>query len=116
MTAELDYAFLAQYAKTEAGTIAAVGASFTEVHVETFPTMMDIAVAGRIRRDVAEKPPTLRIEFSGPNDKQLIDVEDALSTSFNSVTYEGKTASVFSYRGSGPKFSWIVLVQNLPGR
>lgn len=102
MTAELDYAFLAEYAKTEAGTITAIGASFTEVRVRTFPAVMDIAVAGRIRRKVEDEPPTLKIEFTGVDGAHLIAVEDVLEVPDDSVEYAGKTASVFAYRGPIP--------------
>lgn len=102
MTVELDYAFLAEYAKTESGTLTTVGASFTEVRVVSFPALMDIAVAGRVRRKVEDEPPTLKIEFIGPDQDTLIIVENDLKAPHDSVEYSGKTASVFAYRGPLP--------------
>ncbi|WP_018296341.1 DUF6941 family protein [Corynebacterium lubricantis] len=102
MTAELDYAYLAEYAKTEMGTITAIGASFTEVKVDAFPVYMDIAVAGRVRKLVNDQAPTLRLEFVDTANEPLITVERVLEPDQDSVEYAGKTASVFAYRGPLP--------------
>jgi hypothetical protein len=82
--AELDYAFLAEYAKVEpGGNLTAVGASYTHLFVPAFPNQHLVSVAGRVRAAVGESP-SLRITFQTPNetfqmqaDVQLNAVPDA---------------------------------------
>jgi len=99
--AELDYAYLAEYAKTERGTITAVGASFTEVKASVFPSFLDLAVAGRVRRPQNESSPTLHIKISGPNNSEepQVDFAFVLEDETDAVKYDGKVASVFVFRG-----------------
>lgn len=101
MTAELDYAFLAEYAKTELGTITAIGASFTEVKATAFPSVVDIAVAGRIRWPEDEDAPELSISIRGPGEtvEPQIEFDFNLEREENAVRYDGKVASVFVFRG-----------------
>lgn len=102
MVAELDYAYLAEYAKTDHGTITAIGASFTQVRVESVPSLLEIAVAGRMRRGIKDPAPQIRIEFIDPHESVLLSVEDTLESAVDSVNYAGKTAMVFAYRGPLP--------------
>lgn len=99
--AELDYAYLAEYAKTERGTITAIGASFTEAKASRFPSFLDIAVAGRVRRPQDEDSPNIHIRISGPNnqDEPQVDFEFDLKDEADAVKYDGKVASVFVFRG-----------------
>ena len=101
MTAELDYAFLAEYAKTERGTITAIGASFTEVKADSFPGVVDIAVAGRVRRTADSEAPELSISIGGPSDAgdPQIEFDFKLENEDDAVRYDGKVASVFVFRG-----------------
>lgn len=101
MTAELDYAFLAEYAKTERGTITAIGASFTEVKADSFPGVVDIAVAGRVRRTEDSEAPELSISISAPSDAgdPQIEFDFKLENEDDAVRYDGKVASVFVFRG-----------------
>lgn len=101
MTAELDYAFLAEYAKTERGTITAIGASFTEAKAVSFPSVVDIAVAGRVRRPEDSEAPELSISISGPSDNgdPQIEFDFKLENEDDAVRYDGKVASVFVFRG-----------------
>lgn len=100
MTAELDYAFLAEYAKTERGTITAIGASFTEAKASSFPGVVDIAVAGRIRRPETDDAPEISISIGGPNnDEPQIEFDFKLENEADAVRYDGKVASVFVFRG-----------------
>lgn len=46
---ELDYAFLAEYARVEGNSLTAVGASFTLLEVSSLPMSTTIYVAGRFR-------------------------------------------------------------------
>ncbi|NWO16369.1 MAG: hypothetical protein HLX46_05935 [Corynebacterium sp.] len=100
MKTELDYAFLAEYAKTERGTITAIGASFTEAKSSSFPSVLDVSVAGRIRRPETEPVPEIRIVLTGPGlaESPQIDFDFGLEDEANAVHYDGKVASVFVFR------------------
>ena len=100
MKTELDYAFLAEYAKTEHGTITAIGASFTEAKSSSFPSVLDVSVAGRIRRPETEPVPEIRIVLTGPGlgESPQIDFDFGLEDEANAVHYDGKVASVFVFR------------------
>lgn len=98
MAAELDYAFLAEFAKTERGTITAIGASFTEVGAMSFPSTIDVTIAGRVRRPVDTSEPIVRLEVfdvDSPERTQL-DIEYQLEDELDAVQYDGKVGSVFA--------------------
>lgn len=66
--AELDYAFLADFAKVEPnGTLTAVGASWTHLVSPELPAAHRMAVAGRIRAEIDEGAVGLRIDVHGPD-------------------------------------------------
>jgi hypothetical protein len=66
--AELDYAFLADYAKVErSGTLTAIGASFTHVAATTLPTTHLMAVAGRVRSSIDAGTVGLTITITPPD-------------------------------------------------
>jgi hypothetical protein len=68
--AELDYAFLADFARVDAnGTLTSVGASFTHVQVQTLPMQRMLSVAGRIRSRRGDPPVALRVSISTPRDE-----------------------------------------------
>lgn len=100
MKAELDYAFLAEYAKTERGTITAVGASFTEAKSSSFPSVLDVSVAGRIRRHESLDSPEVRITVIGPEEDEIpqIEFDFKVEDEANAVHYDEKVASVFVFR------------------
>ena len=65
---ELDYAFLADFATIQDGTLTVVGASFTRMVVTEYPTFALLGVAGRIRCDEPDRNTinvTLRITSPG---------------------------------------------------
>ncbi|MCM0618754.1 DUF6941 family protein [Nocardioides bruguierae] len=65
--ASIDYAFVADYAKVESqGTLTVVGASWTFVVADGFPTQRRMAVAGRIRGAMDEGPIPMRVTARGP--------------------------------------------------
>lgn len=67
--AELDYAFVADFAKVEAnGTLTSIGASWTFLETKDLPAVHRMAVAGRIRARIDEGPIGVRIDVRGPND------------------------------------------------
>lgn len=100
MTAELDYAFLAEYAKVDKGRLTAVGASFTEVQASSSPSILELSVAGRVRWLDSDEPPTLRMALgkAGEQDGQL-SLETMLEVDEHAVRYDGKVANVFAFRG-----------------
>mgnify|MGYP006887528295 CR=1 FL=1 len=99
MAAELDYAFLAEYAKAEDGKITAVGASFTQVEAMNYPGILDVSVAGRIRRLETDPEPELSIRFVKHGEANpIIDVRASLEDEHDAVRYDGKIAAVFVFR------------------
>ncbi|MDY5786073.1 DUF6941 family protein [Corynebacterium sp.] len=100
MTAELDYAFLAEFAKIDNGTLNVIGASFTQVDATSFPSMLELSIAGRVRRLEDDEPPLLSIRFfEDQDDSELVSMEGILEDEENAVRYAGKIASVFVLRG-----------------
>jgi hypothetical protein len=66
--AELDYAFLADYARVDpTGTLTAVGASYTHAIVQSIPTNHLVSVAGRVRSTLGTPPVELEVKFSPPD-------------------------------------------------
>ena len=100
MTAELDYAFLAEFAKTEKGTLSVIGASFTQVVSHSYPGMLELSVAGRIRRLEEDPAPLVAIRFYEDGDEaDLVSTERLLEDEDDAVHYAGKVASIFVLRG-----------------
>ena len=100
MTAELDYAFLAEFAKTEKGTLSVIGASFTQVVSHSYPGMMELSVAGRIRRLEEDPAPLVSIRLYADGDEtDLVSTERLLEDEEDAVHYAGKVASIFVLRG-----------------
>ena len=100
MTAELDYAFLAEFAKTEKGTLSVIGGSFTQVVSHSYPGMMELSVAGRIRRLEEDPAPLVSIRFyADGDDADLVSTERFLEDEDDAVHYAGKVASIFVLRG-----------------
>lgn len=80
---DLDYAFLADYATIQNGTLTAVGASLTRLDVDPLPTVAMLSVAGRLRCDEPERNSismSLRIIAPG-NDGTAIEATSLLDAS-----------------------------------
>lgn len=99
MAAELDYAFLAEFAKTQDGTLTVVGASFTQVFSASFPASTTLYVAGRVRRQQDDPTPSVGIALSGPQDSTQIEFEAQFEDTADAVRYDGKVATVFVFSG-----------------
>lgn len=99
MTVELDYAYLAEFAKAENGHLTAVNASFTEVALRQFPAHIPISVAGRVRRAEGEPDPEIAITISSPGAEDTMNLTFMLSTEQDAVVYDGKVANVFAVSG-----------------
>jgi hypothetical protein len=99
--AELDYAFLAEYAQITDGNLTAVNASFINVKTSV-PSMFSLAVAGRVRAPADADEVGLTITFaapggSGPN----ITWQLNLPTEGNPV-YDNKVGILFTVRAAVP--------------
>lgn len=99
MSAELDYAFLADYARADGGTITAVGASFTQAEASKFPTQLTISIAGRVRRLEDDEDPTVGLTITPPGGSPVMSMEFEITSDDDAVVYDGKVANVFAVRG-----------------
>jgi len=99
VSAELDYAYLAEFVKSENGRLTAINASFTEVATRGFPTSMTLGVAGRVRRQEGDPDPELSINISTPGEGAELDLALLLSSDYEAVTYNNKVANVFAING-----------------
>lgn len=95
MAAELDYAFLAEFAKVDHGTLTAVGASYTEVRVNELPATHLLCVAGRIRTHRDDPEPELSVTMTPPNEEYRLAASGVLPRDENAITYADKVGYVF---------------------
>lgn len=100
---DLDYAFLAEYARLEqGGTLTALGASFTQIAVPRLPSALQFAVAGRVRMR-ADSPGsrlTARMLPAGEDAPQLqLDID--LSTT-GATPYAGRVGVLFAVNTTLP--------------
>lgn len=96
--AELDYAFVADFAKVEAnGTLTAIGASWTFLQAVVLPSAHRMAVAGRIRARLGEGPIALRIDVKVPDDAFTLAVQSELGPETNARPYgDGRVGHLFA--------------------
>ena len=95
---ELDYAFLAEYARVDAnGTLSALGASFTRIHTTELPFAHIISIAGRIRCS-EDLRPTVHVLFQSPDKSTTVSAELNTTTTTGLLPYEGKVGILFSIR------------------
>lgn len=100
MSAELDYAFLAQWARVNRdGTLTAVDASFLRASAPA-GTLFPVAVAGRVRFPSAPYSAELVIELEGPD----------LSVGYSATV----TADEGSSYGDGRRHSLFALTTQVP--
>lgn len=94
--AELDYAFLAEYATVQGTKLTAVGASFTHVTVPGFPGVMRLFVAGRFRATVDEADVPISVRLVSPAPGIDIQLEGTLDPGPNLRPYNGKLGLLFA--------------------
>jgi hypothetical protein len=71
--AELDYAFIAEFAKVElSGTLTAIGASYLEVRPLVFPAQHPFSIAGRIRAPEDTAAINLVIRINPPGNMNVV--------------------------------------------
>lgn len=94
--AELDYAYLAEYAKVESNKLTAVGASYTYLFTDEVPAVHLLTVAGRIRvpEDYGVVP--LSINLIAPEEQYVITFETELQQTKDYHPYAGKVGLVFA--------------------
>jgi hypothetical protein len=99
MRTELDYAFIAEFAKVESGKLTAVGASYLEVRPPTFPVPHSFSIAGRIRAPEDTEAIGLVIRINPPGNMNIV-FNGTLTPGADSVRYDGKEAVLFAATAS----------------
>jgi hypothetical protein len=96
--AELDYAFLAEFARVDpGGKLTAVGASYTIVQTPALPITHLAVVAGRVRSTTAEVVVPLRIEWTLPGGQATLGFDTSLVADAP-VVYDGnKIGLMFAF-------------------
>lgn len=98
VVAELDYAYLAEFAQVIDGKLTAVNASF--IHVNTpVPAMFQFAVAGRVRAPADAGEVRLAIKLVSPDGSATITWQVGLATAGHPV-YNDKVGILFALRAA----------------
>ncbi|OBA83504.1 hypothetical protein A5633_14395 [Mycolicibacterium elephantis] len=95
--AELDYAYLAEYATVQNGTLTAVGASFCEMRAP-LPFRRSVTLAGRVRapRDTAEFE--ISVDFDPPGDTPVFSTSGLVTPEIVDQRYADKVGLLFAVR------------------
>lgn len=88
--AELDYAFLADYAAIQDGRLTTVGASFTHMFVPQLPARAEFSVAARLRVLESEIPPDFEVRISAPRSNANMAVTGQIAPGPEALAYDGK--------------------------
>ncbi|MGW4365377.1 DUF6941 family protein [Nocardia takedensis] len=94
--AELDYAFVADYATVESGKLTAVGASYTQVSVASFPATHSLALGGRVRAAGGTQQVDLQVAVRPPADGPAVVINGTLTPNGDTAVYEDKIGIVFA--------------------
>jgi hypothetical protein len=94
--AELDYAFIAEFAKVENGKLTAVGASYIDVRPPVFPAAHSLSVAGRIRAPEGTDAIDLRVRIIPPGNAMNIALQWSMQPGPETVPYDGKIGVLFA--------------------
>jgi hypothetical protein len=99
--AELDYAYLAEYAQITNGNLTAVNASFINIKTPA-PSVFTLAIAGRVRAPADAGDVRLDITFAVPSENgPTITWQLNVSTEGNPV-YDNKVGILFAVRAAVP--------------
>lgn len=93
---ELDYAYLAEYAKVDGGKLTVVDASFTHVTGTTLPGVFSFAVAGRVRVPAGFREIVLNFEFANPNRQTVLKFDAPLSADPAERPYKDRVGRLFA--------------------
>ncbi|MEV4155430.1 hypothetical protein AB0J48_20610 [Nocardia salmonicida] len=94
--AELDYAFIAEFAKVEGGKLTAIGASYISVSPASFPALHLLAIAGRIRAPEGTDGVHIEISVTLPEPGLVLGFSANLSPDENTEVYDGKMSMLFA--------------------
>ncbi|MGW5456233.1 DUF6941 family protein [Nocardia sp. NPDC003979] len=94
--AELDYAFIAEYATAENGKLTVVGASYISVEAATFPAVHLLSVAGRVRAPEGTEAVELGFTVTSPAPSVPITASGVLTPDETTAVYDGKIGIVFA--------------------
>lgn len=105
-TPELDYAFLAEFAKVDPnGLLTAIGASYTQIQVQQLPAPHVLHVAGRIRAPEGHPAMELSFNFRGPTEASpTVTIGGELHTE-GATPYAGKVGLLFAIGTTVPLVS-----------
>lgn len=95
--ANLDYAFLCDYATVTDGKLTAVGASYTHVITPERPAMHTLCIAGRVRALLDEDDPVaLQFEIQAPNEQYRLTLQTELHRSEQARPYGNWVGLMFA--------------------
>lgn len=119
--AELDYAYLADYAQIDGGKISSLGGSYTHAIVPDLPTLWMTSVVGRIRVSEDEVPPVVRIEISPPDDTYRMRFESEIPRSPEIRPYRGRVGILFTVTtqlsvGAAGLFTFDIFINDVHAR
>lgn len=96
MAAELDYAFVADYARVEAGKLTALGASYTKLRTAAFPVNHTFSIAGRVRAPEDTEAIALVLRVVTPGPAMNIEFHWTVNPGPESDRYDGKVGVLFA--------------------
>jgi hypothetical protein len=98
--AELDYAFVAEFAKVENGKLTAVGASFIDARPPALGAPFFFSVAGRIRAPDDTENIGLTVRINPPGNAINVVLDGVINPGPDSVRYDGKLGVLFAVSAS----------------
>lgn len=93
---ELDYAFLAEYARVEGNSLTAVGASFTSLSVPPLPFSTTIYVAGRFRSPANGTPFSVEVRVGAADDDPAVIMVTSMDPAIAISPYRGRVGMTFA--------------------
>lgn len=109
---DLDYAFLAEYAKVSEGLLTSVGASYTRVQVPALGGPFNLVVAGRLRGQEGESP-LLGVQVEAPDDRYQVGLNAQLSSAGARSYGDGRVGILFALTLPIPLVSFGVYTVSL---
>ena len=94
--AELDYAYLADYAQIENGKISALGASYTHAVLKSLPGGWMTTAVGRVRSDDGSDPVQITVEVIPPDGSFELRYDGVLEQQPGFRAYRGKVGLLFT--------------------
>ncbi|OBI23831.1 hypothetical protein [Mycobacterium sp. E2238] len=104
MAAELDYAFIAEYAKVEGGKLTAVGASYIDIRPPTLPAQHILYLAGRVRAPEDTETIILKLRIDPPGNVNIV-IDGTITIGPEDPRYAGKVAAMFAASAAVPLLS-----------